>query len=474
MKSALFPYQQQCQGEICSNYTYMVTNASQHRCVFVGNIPYDATEEQLIQICEEVGPVVSFRLVIDRDTGKPKGYGFCEYKDEETALSARRNLQGYDINGRQLQVDFAENDKGADRNHEQGRGGPGLPSNIDAQKPLGGPPILGDSTFYQPIGLPLAASAVSFTAGALGGVQTDSKFLRQGGLQSQPGLCNDPLTHYLSMSRKHLYDVTSEIKAKEKEAKRLKAQKKAEEAAKAQAQKVSGVPKKEKPGKKSWKPDAEEVNPDDFIDPVTPHGEKKQLSRKMAEQYNPNAVEKSWYSWWEKSGFFVADANSSKPSFTIVLPPPNVTGALHIGHGLTAAIQDTIIRWRRMSGYNTLWVPGMDHAGIATQVVVEKKIMRESKLTRHELGREKFVSEVWKWKNEYGGAILNQERRLATSLDWSRECFTMDEQRSKAVTEAFVQLYRENLIYRGGAERKAVGMVTGRAGQGARRENVNL
>ncbi|KAF6175611.1 hypothetical protein GIB67_022613 [Kingdonia uniflora] len=252
-----------------------------------------------------------------------------------------------------------------------------------------------------------------------------------------------------------------EEKAKEKEAKRLKAQKKAEEAAKAQAQKVSGVPKKEKPGKKSWKPDAEEVNPDDFIDPVTPHGEKKQLSRKMAEQYNPNAVEKSWYSWWEKSGFFVADANSSKPSFTIVLPPPNVTGALHIGHGLTAAIQltlilslhgphiiqDTIIRWRRMSGYNTLWVPGMDHAGIATQVVVEKKIMRESKLTRHELGREKFVSEVWKWKNEYGGTILNQERRLATSLDWSRECFTMDEQRSKAVTEAFVQLYRENLIY---------------------------
>ncbi|XP_029118286.1 valine--tRNA ligase, mitochondrial 1 isoform X3 [Elaeis guineensis] len=236
-----------------------------------------------------------------------------------------------------------------------------------------------------------------------------------------------------------------EKKAKEKEEKKLKAAQKAE-TAKLWAQKASDGHKKTE--RKNRKKDAEEENPEDFVDPVTPPGEKKQLSRQMAKQYSPSAVEKSWYAWWEASGFFVADASSSKPSFVIVLPPPNVTGALHIGHGLTAAIQDTIIRWCRMSGYNTLWVPGMDHAGIATQVVVEKKLMRERKLTRHDIGRESFVSEVWKWKNEYGGTILNQERRLGASLDWSRECFTMDDRRSKAVTEAFVRLYREGLIYR--------------------------
>ncbi|XP_077254177.1 valine--tRNA ligase, mitochondrial 1-like [Tasmannia lanceolata] len=236
-----------------------------------------------------------------------------------------------------------------------------------------------------------------------------------------------------------------EEKAREKEIKKLKAAQKAE-AAKIQAQKASNAPKKSE--RKNPRRDAEEENLEDYVDPETPLGGKKQLSRQMAKQYSPSAVEKAWYAWWEKSGFFVADASSSKPPFVIVLPPPNVTGALHIGHGLTAAIQDTIIRWRRMSGYNTLWVPGMDHAGIATQVVVEKKIMRERKLTRHDVGREAFVSQVWKWKDEYGGTILKQERRLGASLDWSRECFTMDDERSKAVTEAFVRLYREGLIYR--------------------------
>ncbi|XP_058088784.1 cleavage stimulating factor 64 isoform X2 [Magnolia sinica] len=192
----------------------MAASSSQHRCVFVGNIPYDATEEQLIQICEEVGPVVSFRLVLDRETGKPKGYGFCEYKDEETALSARRNLQGYEINGRQLRVDFAENDKGSDRNREQGRGGPGLTSNIDAQKPLGAPAIIGDPALHQPIGLPLAATAASVMAGALGGPQTSSIFSNLNGFQSQSGLGNDPLTHHLSkMSRTQLFEVMSEMKA---------------------------------------------------------------------------------------------------------------------------------------------------------------------------------------------------------------------------------------------------------------------
>ncbi|KAA8535020.1 hypothetical protein F0562_030023 [Nyssa sinensis] len=186
--------------------------SSQHRCVFVGNIPYDATEEQLIQICEEVGPVVSFRLVIDRETGKPKGYGFCEYKDEETALSARRNLQGYEINGRQLRVDFAENDKGADRNREQGRGGPGMVANVDSQKQVGGPAIIGDSALYQPVGLQLAMTAATVMAGVLGGAQVGSKS-NQNGLQSQPALGTDPLTlHLAKMSRNQLNKIMSELK----------------------------------------------------------------------------------------------------------------------------------------------------------------------------------------------------------------------------------------------------------------------
>uniref|UniRef100_A0A0D9VNJ4 valine--tRNA ligase n=1 Tax=Leersia perrieri TaxID=77586 RepID=A0A0D9VNJ4_9ORYZ len=233
-------------------------------------------------------------------------------------------------------------------------------------------------------------------------------------------------------------------KAKEKEEKRLKA--KAKEAARFQAQTASDGPKKTE--KKQKKKAVEDENPEDFIDPETPHGKKKLLASQMAKQYNPTAVEKSWYPWWESSRYFGADPTSSKPPFVIVLPPPNVTGALHIGHALTVAIEDAIIRWRRMSGYNALWVPGVDHAGIATQVVVEKKLMREKKLTRHDIGREEFVSEVLKWKNEYGGTILNQLRRLGASLDWSRECFTMDEPRSKAVTEAFVRLYKQGLIYR--------------------------
>ncbi|KAL8036187.1 hypothetical protein ABFS82_12G140100 [Erythranthe guttata] len=234
-------------------------------------------------------------------------------------------------------------------------------------------------------------------------------------------------------------------KAREKELKKLKAKQKAE-AAKLQAQQSTTSSKSEK--KKNAKREAEEDNLEDYTDPETPFGEKKNLSRQMAKTYNPSAVENSWYEWWEKSNFFEADAKSTKPPFVIVLPPPNVTGALHIGHALTAAIQDTIIRWKRMSGYNTLWVPGMDHAGIATQVVVEKKLWREMKLTRQDVGREGFIAEVWKWKNEYGGTILKQLRRLGASLDWSRECFTMDEKRSKAVTEAFVRLHKEGLIYR--------------------------
>lgn len=181
---------------------------SQHRCVFVGNIPYDATEEQLIEICREVGPVVSFRLVLDRETGKPKGYGFCEYKDEETALSARRNLQGYQINGRQLRVDFAENDKGSDRSGEQGRGrgGPGAATNA------GGPAVQGELLQNQPIGLHLAITAATVMAGALGGMQTGLP-LNQNGLLSQPAATTDPLTlHMARMSRNQLSEIMSDLK----------------------------------------------------------------------------------------------------------------------------------------------------------------------------------------------------------------------------------------------------------------------
>ncbi|KAL1212456.1 Cleavage stimulating factor 64 [Cardamine amara subsp. amara] len=185
-----------------------MASSSQRRCVFVGNIPYDATEEQLREICGEVGPVVSFRLVTDRETGKPKGYGFCEYKDEETALSARRNLQSYEINGRQLRVDFAENDKGTEKPRDQGQGGPGLPATTvtESQKQIGGP---GDSNIHQPVGIHLAMTAASVMAGALGGPQVGSEFT-QSTLQVPS---SDPLTlHLAKMSRSQLTEIISSVK----------------------------------------------------------------------------------------------------------------------------------------------------------------------------------------------------------------------------------------------------------------------
>jgi valyl-tRNA synthetase len=181
----------------------------------------------------------------------------------------------------------------------------------------------------------------------------------------------------------------------------------------------------------------------------TPPGQKKDVSGPMAEEYNPSAVEAAWYAWWEASGFFRPECckNPSAENFVIVIPPPNVTGSLHLGHALTNSIQDALVRYHRMSGRRVLWVPGTDHAGIATQSVVEKRLKNEGK-TRHDLGREAFVQRVWAWKQEYGNRILQQLRRLGSSLDWSREVFTLDEKRSRAVTEAFVRLYEEKLIYR--------------------------
>ncbi len=164
-------------------------------------------------------------------------------------------------------------------------------------------------------------------------------------------------------------------------------------------------------------------------------------------EYTPLDFEEELYRWWEESGFFAADDTSDMPPYCIVIPPPNVTGALHMGHALTNVIQDTLIRWRRMQGYNTLWLPGTDHAGIATQAVVERNLRREG-ISRHDIGRERFLERVWEWKEQYGERITTQLRRLGSSLDWSRERFTMDKGLSKAVQEVFVRLYEEGLIYR--------------------------
>jgi valyl-tRNA synthetase len=168
----------------------------------------------------------------------------------------------------------------------------------------------------------------------------------------------------------------------------------------------------------------------------------------LPKNFNPQEVESRWYGLWESRGYFRADSTSDKPAFVIVMPPPNVTGSLHIGHMLNHTVHDVVVRRKRMLGFNTLWLPGMDHAGIATQNVVERELRKEGK-TRHDLGREAFVERVWSWKKEYGGIILNQIRRIGSSCDWSRERFTLDEGLSKAVREVFVSLYEEGLIYRG-------------------------
>ncbi|QSV44655.1 valine--tRNA ligase [Geobacter benzoatilyticus] len=169
--------------------------------------------------------------------------------------------------------------------------------------------------------------------------------------------------------------------------------------------------------------------------------------KELAKVYEPKAVEEAWYATWTDKGYFRADAVSDKPSYSIVIPPPNVTGALHMGHALNNTLQDILCRWKRMCGYNVLWMPGTDHAGIATQNVVERQLAAEGK-DRHELGREAFIERVWKWKAESGGQIIGQLKRLGASCDWERERFTMDEGLSRAVREVFVRLYEEGLIYR--------------------------
>ena len=170
-------------------------------------------------------------------------------------------------------------------------------------------------------------------------------------------------------------------------------------------------------------------------------------SRELASTFSPAEIEAPLYEKWIKAGYFTADAQSSKPAFSIVLPPPNVTGVLHIGHALDQTLQDCLSRMKRMQGFEVLWLPGMDHAGIATQNVVEKQLAASGK-SRHDLGREEFVKKVWQWKEESGGAILGQMKRLGVSVDWTRERFTMDEGMSKAVVTIFKRMHDAGLIYR--------------------------
>ncbi len=170
-------------------------------------------------------------------------------------------------------------------------------------------------------------------------------------------------------------------------------------------------------------------------------------SNLLDKSYDPRQVEEKWYRFWTERNYFRADEHSTHQAYSIVIPPPNVTGVLHIGHALNNTLQDILIRFKRMEGYNVLWMPGTDHAGIATQNVVERQLMEEG-LDRHILGRDRFIERVWKWKEQSGGTIISQLKKLGASCDWSRERFTMDEGLSEAVREVFIRLYQEGLIYR--------------------------
>src|SRR5579872_5145611 len=163
----------------------------------------------------------------------------------------------------------------------------------------------------------------------------------------------------------------------------------------------------------------------------------------MEKTYTPETIENQWYTTWEKNNYFAPTGKGQ--SYCIMIPPPNVTGSLHMGHGFGSTLMDILIRYHRMKGDNTLWQPGTDHAGIATQMVVERQLAMNGE-SRHEVGREAFVKKIWKWKEESGGMITKQFRRLGSSMDWTRERFTMDESLSHAVKEVFIKLHDEGLI----------------------------
>ncbi|KAI1653624.1 tRNA synthetases class I-domain-containing protein [Daldinia decipiens] len=243
---------------------------------------------------------------------------------------------------------------------------------------------------------------------------------------------------------------------KELEKERKKAEKAAKfEQKKAKAAQAAPAASAKAKDKKPKAPKVEEEPLPPYVE-ETPAGEKKRLRSlddPQLKAYNPIAVESAWYEWWEKSGFFKPEFApdgkvKEEGSFVIVIPPPNVTGALHMGHALGNSLQDVMIRWNRMHGKTTLWLPGCDHAGISTQSVVENMLWRRQGKTRHDLGRKKFVETVWDWKEDYHKRINNAQRKMGGSTDWSREAFTMDKNLSAAVTETFVKLHEEGTIYR--------------------------
>ena len=169
----------------------------------------------------------------------------------------------------------------------------------------------------------------------------------------------------------------------------------------------------------------------------------------LSKTYDPASVEQKWYARWLADGCFKADANSAKPPFSIVIPPPNITGVLTLGHVLNNTIQDILARRARMQGHEVLWLPGMDHAGVGTQTAVEKYLKKTENKTRHDLGREEFLRRVLDWQDKHGGIIIEQLKRLGCSCDWSRQRYTFDEDYSRAVLKVFVDLYQKGLIYRG-------------------------
>ena len=172
------------------------------------------------------------------------------------------------------------------------------------------------------------------------------------------------------------------------------------------------------------------------------------MDKSISKVYQPQEVENKWYQYWEKEGCFRSDIHPEGEPFSVVMPPPNVTGQLHMGHALDNTMQDLLVRWRRMQGRHAFWLPGTDHAGIATQAKVEESLAAEG-LTKYDLGREAFLAKTWEWKDKYHARISKQLRQLGSSCDWSKERFTLDEGCSKAVREVFVNLYNKGLIYRG-------------------------
>src|SRR3990172_5102807 len=173
------------------------------------------------------------------------------------------------------------------------------------------------------------------------------------------------------------------------------------------------------------------------------------LSKALPTQYDHAGAQARWYAFWEKKGCFHSEPNPERKPYAIVIPPPNVTGALHLGHALNNTLQDILIRQKRMQGFETLWMPGTDHAGIATQAVVERRLLSEEKKTRHELGREGLVQRIWAWKDEYEARIIRQLKEMGCSCDWARTRFTLDPVCARAVRRTFFSLFRQGLIYRG-------------------------